>query len=654
MIIKRTIGTVALAVIAAVGYGDESTVRDGAEREVDDTSVITQCALDLSEGWTVTGFGPMDVPYSAVGWGIEESGVVGATVTLELTPVAVGGATVVASGLTGRGTNRWDTGGVRNDSYVLQHFVVKNGVVEPIETLKANLVFDRSAVRPLETLAAVAEAVFPDGGRSCTATAMGGANWLAVGFAGDGIGGPAAGTVATLTLTVDGIGVFAFDYTCSAGESLTVSVDDGAPQPLAVATDWTAASLAFGVAGAQHTLVISASGRGTAVRGVTWDTGRASGSEPMQCSLDLSDIWDKRNLNPEPIRWSSLGWDDAAEAESGKAVTLKFKPLPAGEEQTLMEPQAGFNQTFVWMPGEVSKQVYNIKHVITGGSPLEADLNAYFSFEHYDHIAPSEVDVRAAIVAGDGITYGFMNDPDNWWELIGGAGEGIEAPMGTSEFVFTVDGHGTFDFDYTLGGCTWTVWVDGVQVKTLGEAADWTTFALSIEGMRAHTVVFSTDLSAGSDFAMLKNVRWVDEDWRSRVGQSDDVSVDLRTNEVLVVKRKKDLLPFAWSSTNFTGVIEIGPSETRLIDPASIARVRVVKVTGSGDDLSQWTTEDAKTEKVLISKKAGEGTVKWFGVKPGVWKAEFTILTGEDQVFIQRRILDLRNYVGPGFAVFVF
>ena len=375
----------------------------------------------------------------------------------------------------------------------------------------------------------------------------------------------------------------------------------------------------------------------------------------VQCALDLSDVWDKRNVNAEPILWSSLGWEDAAEEESGKTVTLQLVPLSAGEAQTLMEAQAGFRQTFTWKPGEVTKQIYAIRHVVSNGSPLETDLNAYFSFENYDHVAPSEQDVRAAIRSEDGTggSFGIVNDAENWWNLVGGPGEGIAAPQGESTFVFTVDGHGTFLFDYALGGGAWTVTVDGVAVKSLTDAMDWTASGLSFEGLRAHTVVFSTDLPAGGDFALLRNVRWVEEDWCSSVGTGSGTAVDLRTNDVLVVKRSDELMPFAWSSTNFTGNALVKNTGFISIDPQSVASVRVVQVTGAGDDVSQWATEVAGTERTLVAEQQGEGTIKWRHIKPGVWKAELVIKTNGSETYRETRILDLRKYSGQGLMIFV-
>ena len=373
----------------------------------------------------------------------------------------------------------------------------------------------------------------------------------------------------------------------------------------------------------------------------------------VQCALDLSEVWDKRNVNAEPILWSSLGWEDAAEEGSGKTVTLQLIPRQEGETQTLGIGLTGHRQTYVWTPSEVTKQVYNIRHVVVGGSPLETDLNASFSFKHYDDVAPSEVEVRAAIAAKDGSRYGIVNDLKNWWILVGGPGEGIAAPQGESVFVFTVDGHGSFFFDYELGGGTWTISVDGVAVKSLTDAMDWTASGLSFEGLRAHTVVFSTDLPSDGDFAALRNVRWVEQDWCSRAGKGSGAVVDLRTNDVLVVRRTNELMPFAWSSTNFTGNALVKNTGFITIDPQSLVSVRVVQVTGAGDDLSQWTTEVEGTEKTLIAEKQGEGTVKWKGAKAGVWKAELVIKTNGSETYREMRILDLRKYIGQGLVLFV-
>ena len=370
--------------------------------------------------------------------------------------------------------------------------------------------------------------------------------------------------------------------------------------------------------------------------------------EIAQTSLDLSEVWDKQDLGDEPILWSSLGWEDTAEEEGGKTVTLQLVPLSGGEGQTLGSGLKGYRQTYNWTPSGMAKQVYVIRHVVVGGSPLETDLNAYFSFENYEHVAPREADVRAAIRSDDGTgwDFGIANDAENWWKLAGGPGEGIKAQKGKSTLTFTVDGHGTLAFDYALEGGAWTVKVDGVAVRTLA-AVDWTGAGISTdESLVTHKIEFVTELSDG-DFAALRNVRWVDEDDRFGDGRVGGGAVDLREG-ALVVQRAEELMPVTWSSTNFTGNALVKDTGFISIDPQSGVSVRIVRVTGEGDDVSRWTAEVADTVKTLVSEKQGEGTVVWKHVKPGVWKAEFAIRTGGEIVHTETRVLDLRRYVGPG------
>ena len=370
----------------------------------------------------------------------------------------------------------------------------------------------------------------------------------------------------------------------------------------------------------------------------------------VQCALDLSEVWDKRNGNDEPILWSSLGWDAVPEAENGKSVTLHLVPLSAGAPQTLASGLKGHLVTHDWILGDVLPQVYNIKHVIVGGSSFEKNLNAYFSFENYD--PESDMAVRMAIAAQEGGAYEMENDLDNSWEPVGGPGEGIMAPQGGSAFTFTVDGRGTFFFDYILAGGTWTVKVDGAVVRTMDAAADWTGEELPVAGAFAtHVIEFVTELSGG-DLAKLRNVRWIETEGRFGGGRSGGGAVDLREG-VLTARRPDELMPFAWSSTNFTGNALVKNTGFVTIDPQSVVSVRVVQVTGEGEDVSRWTTEVADTEKTLVSEKQGEGAIRWRGVQQGVWKAELVIKTNGSETYRETRILDLRKYSGQGLVFFV-
>ena len=374
----------------------------------------------------------------------------------------------------------------------------------------------------------------------------------------------------------------------------------------------------------------------------------------VQGPLNLSDVWDKRDTKPEPIVWSSLGWDAEAEAESGKTVALQLEQLQSGESVVLADNLVGHCQTYTWTPQNISKQVCVLRHVVSKGSPMEM-LTARFSFENYDDLPPAESDVRLAIRPADrfGCAYDFTNDEENWWSLIGGPGEGIAAPSGTSEFLFALDGNGTLSFDYTLGGGTWTVFVDDVQVRTLETAVDWEALALDCGGGKPHTIRFVTVLSDESAFARLRNVRWTEEDWRSAAGACAEMAVDLRTNAVRVI-RYGEMLPFTYSSTNFTGDAWIKSTGFKKIADGSVASVRVVQVTGEGGDVSQWMTEVASTEQVLVPETPGEGCVVWKkGIMRAVWKAEFTIKTSGSVVHTETSILDLRKYRVGGMLIFL-
>ena len=112
-------------------------------------------------------------------------------------------------------------------------------------------------------------------------------------------------------------------------------------------------------------------------------------------------------------------------------------------------------------------------------------------------------------------------------------------------------------------------------------------------------------------------------------------------------------MPFTWSSTNFTGKALVKNTGFITIDPQSVVSVRVVQVTGAGDDVSQWTSEVAGTERTLVAEQQGEGKVKWKHVKAGVWKAELVIKTNDSETYRETRILDLRKYSGQGLVFFL-
>ena len=78
------------------------------------------------------------------------------------------------------------------------------------------------------------------------------------------------------------------------------------------------------------------------------------------------------------------------------------------------------------------------------------------------------------------------------------------------------------------------------------------------------------------------------------------------------------------------------------------ARVRVVQLDGTGDDLASWT-EVADSGKTLVQAK-GESTVQWFA-KPGVWKAVLEIVYNDKVLLEQSALFDLRAFTPSGTTI---
>lgn len=388
--------------------------------------------------------------------------------------------------------------------------------------------------------------------------------------------------------------------------------------------------------------VIAAVCRGSGREGII----TSQDGDQVVCQLDLSRVWDKRDLKGEPILWSSQGWGLEPEINDGETVTLEVTAQSHEGVETLESGLVGYRQTRLWTLDGAEKTVYTIHHVVKSGavSDQEKTLRAYFSFENYEHVQPSMADVRAAICAGGDLqSYEVVNDPVNWWELVDGPGEGIEAPVGQSSLVFQRNGSYTsLSFDYTLGGGTWKVSINGGEPVELSASDGWSTVDFVVRGYALQTVEFITDLESDG-VALLKNVRWIEDVSRFGTGQGSGAAVDLREG-VRVMRRRSELLPFVYSSTNFTGLAEA--------DGQSVARVSVVQLEGEGEALETWTPVTG-SEKVLKKDATGEGSVVWCG-KKGVWKAIFEIRdSGKTVVHTEEAVFDLRN-LACGFAVLVY
>ena len=183
---------------------------------------------------------------------------------------------------------------------------------------------------------------------------------------------------------------------------------------------------------------------------------------------------------------------------------------------------------------------------------------------------------------------------------------------------------------------------DGEVVSTFTETtAGWVSRQVPFEDIVAHEVsfVYTAD---GNGMAAIRNIRWEMDDestWAQNGG--DETRVDLREG-VRTPKYRNEVLPFAYSSTNWIGVAGA--------TAASKAHVRIVQMTGSDPAVTNWTTEVADTSRVLYDAP-GEDTVCWKPKVGRVWKATFDILNGEKSIYSEEAWFDLRQTRAPGFLL---
>ena len=81
---------------------------------------------------------------------------------------------------------------------------------------------------------------------------------------------------------------------------------------------------------------------------------------------------------------------------------------------------------------------------------------------------------------------------------------------------------------------------------------------------------------------------------------------------------------------------------------ACTARVRVIALEGTGDDLAAWAELPA-TSRTLVQRQ-GESTVTWFA-KPGVWKVVLEIVYDGQVVLAQPSVFDLRGFHPAGTTI---
>lgn len=607
-------------------------------------NVMAVGGLDLAEVWVLTGLPKTaKLQYSATGWG---AGLTGNSVHIYLREKEMGRVVEVASGLTGDGECDWDFSGVKARRYEMSHEVAKGTAVDSTLTLRAQFDFTgcvfpqtdedfQLAVRGVSQPCVIAnDAEHP---------------WQVLGGAGAGAAAPtqAAGSVTRLSISAFGEGKLSLEYRL-VGDAVTVSVDGGEPEALPAAGDWTEVVLELeGVRRHEVEIACTAAADGAAaIRSVSWVRPVEvveGASETASFALDLSEVWTVDRIEELSLNYSSVGWD-LDEVDGGAAVTLSLVPEDGvGGTQTVQADLMG-RGVCAWTPQDVLRKAYWLDHLVMKGGKADADqtLRAVFDFSNCQ-MAATAPEIRAAAFAPFGQGFEFENDEEHPWQPIDGAGNGIAPPGAASAFTVVVCGAGRFDFGWFLSGGRLAVTVDGKEAADFATPGDWKSDALRLDGRGEHRIVFS--VSDGETVAGIKGLHWEQDDGEFSFTEGDGVRMDLREG-VRVIVRQDELMPFAYSATNFTGLA------ANADDP--VARVRVVRITGEGEDFGSWTApenEVAGTERTLRTAR-DEATVIWRGKCGGIWKAEFEITDGGKSLHKEHAIFDMRRYM-KGFQLIV-
>lgn len=360
-------------------------------------------------------------------------------------------------------------------------------------------------------------------------------------------------------------------------------------------------------------------------------------------AIDLSEIWMCEAFGCMAIPFSAEGWGvDGEDVRQGTRAALSVQ-LANGEgpEEVFARDLTGSGDV-IWRNWSLEKSVYRLRHRISvdGRDDELQTLEARFSFTGLPDDAPTETEITEALVVADGADVVLVKDEGYLWRPIGGMGSGLAAASDeTSRLTLAVCGEGILNLEYVMSSATLRVLVDGVA-NELTVADRWLPLTITVKGSGCHVVVFDATV-VGAGVAKVRNLSW-QGDGMMAAAESARSSVDFRQGPVLAVKR---IFPFAYSSTNFTGCA--GATS------ASTARVTVVQLTGTGDDVSGWTEEVPGFVQTLVNKK-GEGTVVLKHVRGGiVLKVTHEIFEKGVLVRSESRILDLRKYAGMGLILFV-
>ena len=225
-------------------------------------------------------------------------------------------------------------------------------------------------------------------------------------------------------------------------------------------------------------------------------------------------------------------------------------------------------------------------------------------------------DCRAAVlVDGSGTTLEIAYSADQWGALAdaGGRRASIRCREGDGYRVIAEDLQGTGIVPLELQGDVAIGSYD--LVMTVSDGAQ----TYDDEALNATLVYANRSIAYDANFRKLST------------SVLSDRALDL-TQGVRRPKTRELVFPFAYSITNFTGDVT----------DATGVRVRIVKVTGEGEDVGGWTEEVPGTARTLF-EGVGESTVRWPHPKTGVWRATFDIMSGEQPLKHYDSVFDLRG-----------
>ena len=361
------------------------------------------------------------------------------------------------------------------------------------------------------------------------------------------------------------------------------------------------------------------------------------------------------------LMYSANSWERDAVADATRKATITAQAgslengvfYPDGSAELTVLPATAGEGTTDWALTEISKKIYRLSHTVKkNGTDDAAGLcYGYLDFTQCVMEKASQEEVEAAVLGAITHEIAVRQDAVWPWQPIdvavvrsGIATDELLAAEETTATAFTFKGRGVLHYEYDLTGGMLEVVVDGEVVSTFtAETAGWVPCQVLFEGFGAHEVSFVYTAVGNYATAAIRNVRWEVDDvsmWTQK--GVDETRVDLREGPVRTPKYRDEVLPFAYSSTNWLGVAG-ATAESK-------AHVRVVQMTGSDPVVTNWTTEVAGTSRVLYDAP-GEDVVSR-KLKVGcVWKATFDILNDETSIYSEEAWFDLRQTRVPGFLL---